>query len=739
MTVMGQVSKKQYQKDKLVITLKNIHFMESSHLDIKKQDQSNQDIPHLIQTNQEQTSQIQIKQVQSNQTQTNQIPTNGGALCYSAIIQGVKEPPMGSQIFVQGKIALFTNATNPGEFDSKEYYEIMGVHFKLMNAVILPSSADHSNQKRVREWLYQVRINLEGTYEKVLTPKTASIVKAMVLGNKKEIDSDIKELYQENGIAHILAISGLHISMIGIGLYKVLRKGNLGIPFAASISMVFLYAYGIMTDMSASSSRAIVMFTIFLLGDIVKRSYDMLTSMAIACVIILVQQPLYVFYSGFQLSFGAIMGIGLCFPILDMLWKTQKGFRGKLRASVLISMSVNLFTLPVLLMGFFEYPTYSILLNLLVIPLMGLLIAGALAVLPLSLFGNVIVSLATIPCEVILAVYEILCRVTIKLPFYSLPIGKPELWQIICYEAILLFVILFYKKIPKYAVYLGLVTAIVSISVSLKTGLTVTMLDVGQGDCFIIETENRTTFMIDGGSSSKKNIGKYQLIPFLKSQGIREIDYAIITHMDKDHTSGIQEMLSEEEQSKIKIKQIVMAKVQQENEKSQELLQTIQRANIPILWMEQGDTLKEGEFSMTCLHPEGDFKIEEENESSLVLQLSYRKFDMLFTGDVEGGGEAALTKELNRLLYAGKLPSVEILKVSHHGSNNATLIPLLEIVKPAEAFISAGRKNSYGHPHPMLLQRLRERNIKSYETAKNGAITLWTDGKTYKIKEYFKK
>lgn len=712
--VEGTVYQKEQKEDILYVYIRNIKFFNKQF----KSDNSNQN---------PQTNQINFPDTKQE-----------GIQC---ILSREQEPKLGSRILLEGKARHFPEATNEGEFNQRFYWRIQRIDVQIKDAAIIMESGEYNHWQ---EALYRVRKLCEERYDRYMSKAHASVMKAMLFGNKKEIDSEIKNLYQRNGIAHMLAISGLHISIIGMGFYKLLRKAYIPISVASGISIFVMYHYGIMTGMSSSAGRAIIMFIIQLLAQITKRSYDMLTAMALAAVCIVVEQPLYVFYTGFQLSFGAILGIGLVYPALRHY--CQNRFFGALLASV----SISLTTMPVILFSYYEIPRFAIFLNIVCIPLMTILVTCGLALLPIGVISGYLGQIGAIPCILILSLYEKICLVTEKLPGHSWIVGKPSLIRIMLFFLALGILAVFYERVTKELAIFLIVMAISILTGRVRDDLLITAIDVGQGDGFCIQNENGNNYLIDAGSSSKKNVGKYQVIPTLKAKGIGELQYIFVSHSDSDHTSAVIELLEQAgDGNGIKINGIVLPGIQQsyQDEGYRELVQIAEEKGVFVSFMKTGDSLKDGKLEFLCLHPGESFVPEGANSYSNVLLVSYGEFEALFTGDVEGNGELALIQQLKkyRTKYevergrkgiSDKEFQIEWLKVAHHGSKNSTSGEFLEICSPKAAVLSNGKNNSYGHPHKELLQRLEEQNIPYHMTSQEGAITLQTNGKKIKLTKF---
>ncbi len=618
-----------------------------------------------------------------------------------------------------------------------ELYEIF-----QENVHLTPSPVD-----KLREGLMQFRERCEERLYHIFPADEASVLSDMILGNKQDISPEIKELYRKNGISHILSISSLHISILGLGLYMALRKTGAKIWICGGITGLFLLSYAVMTGMSISAMRAVIMFLIKLLADAVGRTVDSLTSLSLTALILLIPNPAAIGSCSFLLSFGSVAGIICLYPVLKKpfeglfrkkpIKRWQKILLGILN-SVLMSLSISLTTLPITLWFFYEIPTYSIFLNIIILPFMSLLIVSTIFAMLIPGGGFI----GTIG-YLILKFYEAVCRVCNYLPLYTWNPGRPKVWMIILYYAVWLMIVLSpitvgyllkfsklrekKKNAPKHPAILKILPLFLLILLPIILSFpkmsrnTLTMLDVGQGDGMIYYTDNREVYLIDGGSSSKNDLGEYVLKPALKYYGFSTVDVAFISHPDTDHLSGITELLENSDDWGIKIKQVVLPKCKTPAD--------FRIKNANITYISAGDTWKSGDNRFTCLHPGASFKADDTNEMSECIYIKFfeKQNDspvLLLTGDVQGEGEKALTKRINELNKANDTPALSILKVAHHGSKYSTLDSFLKAYKPSIALISAGKNNHYGHPHKETLSRLDATGTKIYNTQKNGAITI---------------
>lgn len=672
-------------------------------------------------------------------------------------------PRIGETVRVSGKVSLFRGASNPGEFDLKEYYQILQVSYRLNQTEILERSG---SGYPLKEKLSQIKYACCGMLEKIYPAKEASILKAMLLGEKNGLEEETKELYQLNGLIHILAISGLHISLLGTAVSGFLKKCGLPVWFRAPAAVGIMWCYGVMTGMGVSTWRAVFMFSMQLAAELFGRTYDMLTALSFALIFMLTDQPLLVKHSGFLLSFGAVAGIGIVLP----WWKEvvgclgeglsakkrkrteKKKEEGKNKASVLrrvacgsgkalaeglcLGSAIALATLPILFYFYYKYSLYSLILNLYVIPLMGVVFAAGMISLAAGFFLTEAGILSGIPDRLILQLYEVSCREALKLPNAVHIGGRPELWQILLYYGILFFMIFRYRcageadngknrrdkrrrELPAIMQWLLVAVMLWVLSLRPSGGFSVSFLDVGQGDCIVMRYGTESCYMVDGGSTSRSEVGKYTILPYLESSGIAELKAVFLTHPDKDHISGVMELMEQSEYG-VRINSLILPDVSEEMKRGElsELRERAAEYHIPVYYIGRGDRLSEGELKISCIGPEPGIMTKEVNEISTVLYVEYGEFRMLLTGDVTGEPERELLSELS-----GR-EAVTVLKAAHHGSKYSTPPELLELTDPVYVIISAGEDNRYGHPHKELIERLKGQGCHIYQTAESGAVTV---------------
>ncbi len=685
-------------------------------------------------------------------------------------IKNAEAVPLGSQVTLSGTFTPFSRAGNPGEFDGAIYYRSLGLCGKIRDGQLINRSASFW---KIREWLFDLNSQLSKRLYAALPQEDAAIMEAMLLGEQGNIDRDIKDLYRRNGILHILSISGMHISIVGMCINKILRRLGLPMQMAAIGGGLFLLAYGGLTGFGLSAMRAIGMYLIRMLGEVAGRTYDMLTAVgAVGCCMVL-QNPYYLQNSGFLLSFSCVLGIGILYPVLlpqfkryqgdnrpcNTLWEKGKEyvrraeFGRKTGESFFLSLSVTLATLPVQLWFYYEVPTFSVFLNLLVVPfLKPLLLAGVITmIVPESVLSERIVS-------AVFGLYEYACRSFDRLLFHTWNPGCPEVWQIVAYYCVLAAAIWRLQRMKergkkeaavsdftgtlennrkvkgKQLICSGVCACLLCGGVCLmgvhpRQRSTVTFLDVGQGSCTLVCLSSGENYLFDCGSTGRSNVGQYVLLPYLKYEGIRKIDAVFVSHPDTDHSNGILELFELREEKEMQIDRLVLPDIREEAKAEEfgDLLRTVEETDAltQITYISEGDVWECEAAKFLCLHPRKAYGAEDSNEYS---QCIYAEFSeggqltgsLLLTGDVGGDGEADLVRAAEEY----DVGQITVFQCAHHGSRYSNSEELLDVISPKVTVISAGKDNSYGHPHEETMDRLRNVGAMTFVTSDCGMVQV---------------
>ena len=524
-----------------------------------------------------------------------------------------------------------------------------------------------------------------------------------------------------------------------MGFYELLKKAGIGIWGAGFLSLIVMIFYGEMTGESVSAMRAVSMFLIATGAKILGRIYDMMTALSVSAMILLLESPAYLYSTGFLLSFGAVLGVGAVLPVFFKFF----GVKNKILKSFMGSVCVQLTTLPVMLWFYGEASVIGIFLNLLVLPTVGIvLVSGVFTALIGCVFPGLAVCIA-IPGRLMLFAYDKLCRLGASLTFSTWTPGKPEIWQVVIYyvflflltESMLFFLKKQIKNVHTLRAVKGGVLAILTLVLFVlsrrdRQYMEITCLDIGQGDAIAAHLPTGEVFLVDGGSSNKKNIGQYQLLPFLKNQGISYVNAVFISHTDKDHISGVREILEYMEKGLISLKigNLILPGISEKPEAWKELKCLAEKAGIQVYTANEGDAFRIGEGEISVLSPEKGALGENVNEDAVVFLFSYKDFHGLFTGDIGEETEKKLLPVLS---------DVDFLKVGHHGSGYSSSQAFLDKIKPEVSIISCSKSNTYGHPSPETIKRLEKSGSRVEYTMKSGAVTVFTDGKKVGIRCFF--
>lgn len=681
-------------------------------------------------------------------------------LCY--LNEDSEFPAVGEKIRVFGEGKAADPARNPGVFDHQLYCRAKGI-----SGIIYTDGYTGMGGKAhiVSDSLYRIRRQFSGRLKLIALPEDAGILSAVLLGEKEDLDSAVYELYRKNGISHLLAISGLHISIVGLGIWKLFRKGGAGFWISGIFAGGFLIAYGMMVGSGPSVVRAVSMAGLSFLAAAAGRTYDLPTAMCIPALGLLLTHPYLLTQASFQLSFLAVISLvypGRLFSARGETFFTNEKFSAAASA-FFVSLSLQMVTAPVVCWHSFGIPVYGVFLNLLVIPLMTYVVLSGFIGLGLSFLSVSAGGAMLGGAHYILKLYEVVCNGIGKLPGAELVLGQPEMWKIGCYYGLVVSGAIIYERGMKIAekfhekkhkskekseesvlnlwktrilidrkhrlVFLcaAWLLAFFFLLPSRPAGLSVTFLDVGQGDGIVLRFASRT-ILVDCGSSQQKSVGEKVLVPYLRSQGVTYVDLAVMTHGDQDHINGIRYLL-EHPESGIRLGGLMMPKAGND-EIYGKMAELAKEQEIPVYYAAAGDRIEniagKGMY-MECLSPEGEEKFSDRNEESLVFRVTYDRFSMMLMGDLETGGE-------ENLVESGVLSPVTVLKAGHHGSATSSGESFLEKLSPEITVLSYGRKNRYGHPAKEVKERLGNIGSEILETGISGAVMIEIDGKKMKVR-----
>ena len=575
------------------------------------------------------------------------------------------------------------------------------------------------------------------------------LLSGVIFPVERTVSADIKELYQAAGISHVLVISGLHISLLALAVAGILRRLGFPMPVWVILSVGVLAGYGILIGQPTTAVRALLMFFVLQGARLLGRSYDLLSALAFAGILMLLDNPDLILDGGCRLSFCAVIGVGWYVSEKNKIFRSigekekrknrGKGGKGSSAGAMLENIRAGwylwLFTLPVMLDTFYQVSVVGLLWNLVAIPLLPVIIAsGGLGVV-LAGWNIFLGSLAGSPAYGMLQLYQEIGNISEKLPVGMWTPGQPSKPVIAGYYLVIFLLVLVEKQLIKrekrWKIFPGMELCSMLLLLLLmahpwQQREKITFLDVGQGDASLLQSGGQT-LLLDGGSTSQKNVGTYVILPYIKQQGISCLEAVVLTHTDQDHINGVTEVLEEGKKGWLTVKNLMYPYWMEGTEQGKQLKKLAEEAGASCRKIRAGDRLTIGKAEAVVLYPKEQEKIEEPNAGSLVLFWKWEGVQAMFTGDLPEEKERELLQNL---------PACEILQVGHHGSATSTCREFLEQVQPSLAVISCAMKNRYGHPSPDTVDRLKKTGCEIRYTMKSGAITIRKRGREVLVTEY---
>ncbi len=700
-------------------------------------------------------------------------------------------PSIGSRVRISGSFLLYTEATNIGQFDARNYYAARKIYGQVKKAAIVYTKSPNIIG-RGKECLWQLRRHLAETFLEVYGEENGALLAAMLLGERTFLSEETQSLYKAAGALHVIAVSGLHISLLGLGLYRLLRRIFDAQAPAAVISVLCMAAYVFLVGNPPSAVRAFIMFAMGLLAGYWKRTLDTPTALSLSAAIILMGNPFYIGQSSFLLSFLAILAIAVFQPALkeclalinpyhfplSRLLDSSKFWRLHLLGSrkfwrlrhldpqevtggchellkkagngLQSSFSVWIVTLPVQLFFFSEVSLFGIFFNLLIIPLMGVILLLGIAGLFLKeifhlfafLTGSVLTDLeitVTSICRyaegIFFAIIKAGGSLADRLSFMMWMPGKPVYGKmLLAFGLLLLFCLLGNlsengRTIPeKFWKYrLGILLGVILLLARYPAH------------------NLQITFLDVGqgdGICMELPDGRVYLMDGGSSDVSKVGNYRLVPFLKAKGIRKIDAVflshgdadhingiaeLLEEKQMSI---DCICLPAGAEQEEFVEIRDLARARNISVRTIQAGDFWENNGAKFWCLNP-ADVTAGG-NAASMVLYMEYQDFSMLLTGDLEGEGE----KSVAALLRSNAITGISVLKVAHHGSKNSTKEEFLRQCSPAVAVISCGEHNTYGHPHKETLERLDDMGTAIYRTDCSGAVQITVSGSRMKVTEY---
>jgi len=528
------------------------------------------------------------------------------------------------------------------------------------------------------------KLYTENLFITKLNNKNAEIILSIILGDVDYLDDGFYDNIKTMGLAHIFAVSGLHIGLLYAALLKVFKLVGFSRRISWVITWALLWFYGFLIGFPLSIMRTLVMFTLLFGSEVLYRRYNSLNSIALSALILTIINPFWIFDAGFLLSFSAALSLILFSKYIQKNIKTES----KILKTVYMYLFLQLFTLPVVTYYFNYLPILGILYNLLLIPIFTVVLITSFIFL---LFSNVFWYTLVIPFRLfdyMLYTLRYIINFTENIAFNGIIIPTLSIFEIIFIYIFIFFMMYAYNNENKAFVKIGFLTIICFYVITYivipltDTSLYFNLIDVGQGMFSTIKYKNYD-FIFDCGSTSNKNVGEFTVVPCLTKRGINDIDGIFISHWDSDHYSGIHELIDSDN---INIRNIFSST---DNEDI--------KTNITILKKDDNINL-DNMFKINILWPDCCFSTNNKNNSSLVININYNGSNILLPGDIESDVEYAIFNDLEES---------DILVLPHHGSKTSSSDSFVEAVRPKFSVISYG-KNNYGIPSDKVIMRYKK-------------------------------
>ncbi len=597
----------------------------------------------------------------------------------SVIIDNHYDVKIGDVVTIKGKMEKFNKNTVFNQFNYRNYMYSKKIYFKMTGKIEKIENGFN---------IYKIKGRI---IDYINNFRSSSYLHTFILGNSNYIDDKVLDTYRNIGISHLLAISGTHITLLSSLLLKLLNKLNKKTSF--KIVTIFLCFYAFLTSFTPSILRAVLMFILININKIyklkIKSNYILIT---IACLLLL-YNPFYIYNIGFIFSFTISY-------FLIILSSDDNNYFKKIFKTSLIA---SLVSIPILSNNFFQINIFTTLFNLVFVPFVSyILFPFSLVTFIIPCFDNILYFFCLAMEKLAIFLNDFNIIIILKyIPFY---------FVIVYY--IVIFISVRYKKF-----YLIIVLLLFHYNIKyFDFNNYITMLDVGQGDSFLIELKHNKNILIDTGGNvfSNYNMAKNKLIPYFKSRGIRKIDYLILTHGDYDHLGEVINLIKD-----FKVDNVIFNS-DSYNDLENEIITLLKQNNIS--YFKGFNKLNIGDVKFEFLNTKF---YDNENDNSNVIYLKINNYKFLFMGDAGNNREKSILKKYN-------LKDIDVLKVGHHGSKTSSGKDFINNINPKYSLISVGKNNRYGHPNKEVLNILD--NSKIYRTDQDGSVLIKLNKNGYKIR-----
>ncbi len=603
---------------------------------------------------------------------------------------------------IKGNVSDISIGKNFMMFNYKNYLrskKIYATIFCTSNPVMI-----EQNYSAFNEITNEFKLYTESMFKNNLNKQNSEIVLSMILGDVDYLDSRLYENIKRMGLAHIFAVSGLHIGLLYVSLLYCLRLAGFHRKISWIITWSLLWIYGFLIGLPISIMRTLVMFTFLFGSELLYRKYNSLNAISLAALVLTIINPFWIFDVGFLLSFSAALSLIVFNKYI------YKNIRTKniVIKTIHMYLILQLFTCPIVIYFFNYLPLLGVIYNLLLIPIFTVVLICSFIFL---IFNGLFTYTLIVPFKLFnyfLYSLRYIINITENISFNGIIMPTPSIFEMM-FIYIIIFYIIYSNKIKLkvfdrlgYSIIISFYILTFIIISTTDNSLYFNIVDVGQGLFSTVSYKNYD-FVFDCGSTSNKNLGDYVSVPYFIKRGTNEIDGVFISHWDSDHYSGVCSLI---DCDYINVKKIFSSS------KNNDIYDDI-------IVLNKDDIIKvDKNFEINILSPPDDIVINNKNNSSLVIQLNFNKFIILLPGDIEVKVEQDIINDLNKS---------DILILPHHGSLTSSSENFVNRVRPEFAVISYG-KNNYGIPSDEILIKYKNVNSNIMSTFYNGEINFVLKG-----------
>lgn len=625
----------------------------------------------------------------------------------------------GDYIIIKGILKKPKERTNYKGFDYQEYLKSKSIYGTIICKEV---QIIRKNRLFFNQIFLKIKKNIQNNFNKEIS----DILLGIILGYTDEIEEEIRENFSKSNISHILAVSGMHIGYLFVFCSFILDK-LAGKKCSKIFGIIIIYVYINIIGYSPSAIRAVIMGIMALLSQLLYRKSDVWTNLSLSLLILLIYNPFSVTSSGLLFSYMATFGI--------LTYSKKIKLKNKIYNIIGITISATLFITPILAIYLHKIPIFSLVISIIVCLFVGIIFIEGIIYILLSNFFKLSILKYILNFFIKLLIF--FSNFGSKIPLNQIYVITPNLIEIFLYFFLIffnIFIFSIYKSKTKQnetfnkrirnlvslakfryrqnkTIFVSALIVFVFIFTLIKitpSNLKLYFIDVGQGDSCLIVTPSKKTILVDGGGNESYDVGKNVLVPYLLARRIKNIDYILISHFDTDHIGGVLTVMEE-----LKVNTVIISKQGEKSQNYEKLEKIVNDKHINVKIVEKGDRIDiEKNIFFNILWPDSKNFISENilNNNSIVCKLNYKKFSVLFTGDIEEIAEKQIIQEYRENL---QILDSNILKVAHHGSKSSSIQDFINNVNPKLALIGVGENNTFGHPNSGVVARLENLRCKN--------------------------